>query len=193
MHDFYRTVGHYFCCIPSYRSPNDPNAASLSTLHLPASTVSVALPQHTVPHSSSESFSQDAKALQHIFSSSSSVRGYQTAATTPGYEPVSRPSLDRDFKFGSSDLVKKTSGPIEKLGNHIRQKLSESRLSKASSKHDVQMPSDLAKDDTGQNTFKSRQPHLGSATRLLVWRTCLRQEMPVRAAMIVTQRVSPHQ
>ena len=147
MHDFYRTVGHYFCCIPSYRSPNDTNAASLSTLHLPASTVSVALPQHTVPHSSSESFSQDAKALQHIFSSSSSVRGYQTAATTPGYEPISRPSLDRDFKFGSSDLVKKPSGPIEKLGNHIRQKLSESRLSKASSKHDVQVPSDLAKEN----------------------------------------------
>ena len=147
MHDFYRTVGHYFCCIPSYRSPNDTNAASLSTLHLPASTVSIALPQHTVPHSSSESFSQDAKALQHIFSSSSSVRGYQTAATTPGYEPISRPSLDRDFKFGSSDLVKKPSGPIEKLGNHIRQKLSESRLSKASPKHDVQVPSDLAKEN----------------------------------------------
>lgn len=158
MHDFYRTVGHYFCCIPSYRSPNDTNAASLSTLHLPASTVSVALPQHTVPHSSSESFSQDAKALQHIFSSSSSVRGYQTAATTPGYEPISRPSLDRDFKFGSSDLAKKPSGPIEKLGNHIRQKLSESRLSKASSKHDVQVPPDLAKEDKTKHLQEQATP-----------------------------------
>ena len=158
MHDFCRTVGHYFCCIPSYRGPNDPNAASLSTLHLPASTVSVALPQHTVPHSSSESFSQDAKVLQHIFSSSSSVRGYQTAATTLGYEPISRPSLDRDFKFGSSDLVKKPSGPIEKLGNHVRQKLSKSRLSKASSKHNVQVPSDLAKENRAKHLQQQATP-----------------------------------
>ena len=140
MHDFYRHLTHLFCCVPLRRKADDHTAASLSTLQVPTSTLSIHLPHDTIPHGSSDSHTEDARALHHIFSSSSSVRGYQTAATTPGYVPTAKPSFDRDFQFGQESPSKRAQTPIEKLGRHIRQRFSESRLSKSSSKHDRDAP-----------------------------------------------------
>jgi hypothetical protein len=124
-----------FCCVPLRRKVEEANAPShLAEIQLPPSTLSVPLPYHTVPHGSSESQSGDAQALHHIFSSSSSIRGYHTAATTPGYHPTSRPSLDYDFRFGEISSSAKVGGRVEQLAHHIKQKVSESRLSRASSK-----------------------------------------------------------
>ncbi|KPI35853.1 uncharacterized protein AB675_11116 [Cyphellophora attinorum] len=85
----------------------------------------------------SETHSDDAAALHHIFSSSSSIRGYHTAAATPGYKRTSRPSLDLDFKFGEPSTPRPTSR-VEQLGQHIKQKLSGGHLSRTSSKKSIQ-------------------------------------------------------
>ena len=145
MYDFVRNISHLLCCTPFKRQhdDNDHNGrrSSLTTFQIPASALSLPLPYNTVPHSSSEIHSiDDARALHHIFSSSSSIRGYHTAATTPGYQPTSRPSLDLDFKFGEHSTSRPTSR-IEKLGGHIRQKLSGSHLSKSSSRKSIQKSS----------------------------------------------------
>jgi hypothetical protein len=135
MYDFSRNIAHLFCCVPLRRKVEEANTPShLAGIQLPPSTLSVPLPYHTVPHGSSESQSGDAQALHHIFSSSSSIRGYHTAATTPGYHPTSRPSLDYDFKFGEPSPAVKVPGRVEQFAHHIKQKVSERRLSRASSK-----------------------------------------------------------
>jgi hypothetical protein len=152
MHDFYRQVSHLFCCVPFHRRSDEHTASSLSTLQIPPSTLSIPLPHDTIPHSSSQSHLNDAKALHHIFSSSSSIRGYQTAATTPAYLPTARPSFDREFRFGTASPSKPPRTPIEKLGHHIRQRFSESRLSKASSKQGRASP------DAGVPSFKQPSP-----------------------------------
>lgn len=140
MYEFTSNFTSLLCCIPFKRSKRSRDAPSdLRTFQPPASTLSVPLPYNTVPHSSSESHTEDARALHHIFSSSSSIRGYQTAATTPAYLPTSRPSLDLEFKFGtSSSSPQRSTTRIEQLGHHIRQRLSEGRLSKASSRRSKQ-------------------------------------------------------
>ena len=140
MHDFYRLFSHLFCCVPSRRKNDDHTSESLSTLQVTASPLSVPLPHDTIPHGSSESNTEDANALHHIFSSSSSVRGYQTAATTPAYVATTRPSFEREYRFGSNSSTKPLQTPIERLNKHVRSRLSESRLSKASSKRDIQSP-----------------------------------------------------
>ena len=140
MHGLYRHLSHLFCCAPFPRKSDDHSSESLSTLPTVASPLSVPLPHDTIPHGSSESNTNDAEALHHIFSSSSSVRGYQTAATTPGYISTTRPSFDREYRSGSNSPSKPLQTPIERLSNHIRSRLSESRLSKASSKHGVRSP-----------------------------------------------------
>ena len=152
MHGFYRHLSHLFCCVPLRRKSDDHSSESLSTLPTTASPLSVPLPHNTIPHGSSESNTNDAEALHHIFSSSSSVRGYQTAATTPAYIPTTRPSFDREYRFGSTSPTKPHQTPIERLSNHIRLQLSESRLSKASSKHEVQSP------DVDLRHMKESQP-----------------------------------
>lgn len=140
MYEFTSNITSLLCCVPLKRHETSHDAPSdLRTLQLPASTLSVPLPYNTVPHSSSESHSEDTRALHHIFSSSSSIRGYQTAATTPAYVPTSRPSLDLDFKFGETRISpSKPPSRIEQIGNHIKQRLSDSRLSKLGSRHSFQ-------------------------------------------------------
>lgn len=147
MYDFTCNISH-LCCLPFWRSDSDKHRqSSLTTFQVPTSTLSVPLPYNTVPHGSGGLDSDNERALHHIFSSSSSIRGYHTAATTPGYVPTSRPSLDLDFKFGESS-PNKSSSRAEQISNHIKQKLSGSRLSRSSSKksqqESVHKSSDLA-------------------------------------------------
>jgi hypothetical protein len=139
MYEFTCNISHLLCCTPFWRSHDDRDGrSSLSTLQVPASALSVPLPYNTVPHGSmSETHSDDAAALHHIFSSSSSIRGYHTAAKTPGYKRTSRPSLDLDFKFGEPSTPRPTSR-VEQLGQHIKQKLSGGHLSRTSSKKSIQ-------------------------------------------------------
>lgn len=155
MPDFYRHLLHVFCCMPHPRTGDNHNSESLSTLPAPTSAfsspLSVPIPHDTVPPGSSESNTDNARALHHIFSSSSSVRGYQTAATTPAFIPTSRPSLDQDFKFGSDLAKSRPETPIEKLGRHIRQKLSKSRIVRASSNKDADSP-ELGLEKMGQSS-----------------------------------------
>jgi hypothetical protein len=143
MYEFTSNLTSLFCCASFKRNRLNHDAPSdLRTFQPPHSTLSVPLPYNTVPHSSSADQSEDARALHHIFSSSSSVRGYQTAATTPGYVATSRPSLDLDFKFGETSSPPKPQGRLEQIGNAIRQRISESRLSKSSSRHSKQETQD---------------------------------------------------
>ncbi|KAL6243100.1 hypothetical protein RBB50_010200 [Rhinocladiella similis] len=112
-------------------------ASDLKSLPNPASASSVSLPANTVPHSVgySGSHAADTDALRQIFRSSSSIRGYQTAFRPHERSHQRQSSFDADFKFGArrSDDQKQP-GRIEQLGKHIKQKLSESRLSKSSSR-----------------------------------------------------------
>lgn len=157
MYHFTCNITSLLCCLPfrrrhSHNDGNDNNNArtsTLITLQVPTSTLSLPLPYNTVPHSSSESHSDDARALHHIFSSSSSIRGYQTAATTPGYVPTTRPSLDLDFKFGESSTQPRPSSRVEQISQHVKQKLSESRLSRASSRKSKKESTQKEADLTG--------------------------------------------
>ncbi|OAG45026.1 hypothetical protein AYO21_00989 [Fonsecaea monophora] len=126
--------------------PSEDHAAS--DLHTLPSTLSVQLPASQIPHAVSQSgaHSADREALRELFRSSSSVRGYRTASLPSGSNLYREPSLDTDFKFGPQDQHRKQSSRIEQLGNHIKQKLSESRLSKSSSR--PQMISELTPHDT---------------------------------------------
>ncbi|KAJ9646223.1 hypothetical protein H2204_000886 [Knufia peltigerae] len=112
-------------------------ASDLKSLPNPASASSMSLPANTVPHSvgHSGSHTTDTDALRQIFRSSSSVRGYQTALRPHERTHQRESSFDADFKFGTkrSDDQKQP-GRIEQLGKHIKQKLSESGVSKSSSK-----------------------------------------------------------
>ncbi|KIW52503.1 hypothetical protein PV05_08135 [Exophiala xenobiotica] len=136
-----RTPKHLFspflCCFGIHSHDDDQAAADLKSLPNPASALSVSLPAHTVPHSQGHSGSHvaDADALRQIFRSSSSVRGYQTASRPHEMSHQRQSSFDTDFGFGHRALSeRKQPGRIGQLGSHIKQKLSESRLSKSSSK-----------------------------------------------------------
>lgn len=140
-----RTANQLFspllCCF-GVRSHDEHHAASdLRSLQQPASTLSVALPSSTVPHAlgRSDSASADADALRQIFRSSSSVRGYRTASRATEVSIPRQSSFDADLKLGANETShRKQKSRIEQLGNHIRQKLSESRLSRSGSKAHMQ-------------------------------------------------------
>ncbi|RMZ88657.1 hypothetical protein DV736_g4104, partial [Chaetothyriales sp. CBS 134916] len=104
-----------------------------------ASALSLPQPPAAVPHGSSDCLTDDARALHHIFGSSSSIRGYQTPAKSQDRPQGSLPSLDHDFQIGSRSQSSQKQQPsrIERLGEHIRQKLSESKLSRVSLRQDV--------------------------------------------------------
>ncbi|KAK4949662.1 hypothetical protein LTR10_011503 [Elasticomyces elasticus] len=112
-------------------------ASNLRALQKPTSVLSVALPASTVPHSlgHSGSVSADADALRQIFRSSSSVRGYRTASRTTDSSMPRQSSFNADYKLETKESSRrKQPSRIEQLGYHIKQKLSESRLSKSSSR-----------------------------------------------------------
>ncbi|KAL2417913.1 hypothetical protein ABEF95_000426 [Exophiala dermatitidis] len=126
------------CCF-GLRNPEEPPASDLRNLQHPASVLSVQLPATTVPHAPGPSPSNvaDKDALRQIFRSSPSVRGYRTASQSSALPVKRQYSLDIDFKFAPTGPEQKQPGRLEQMGSHIRQKLSESRLSKASSKQHV--------------------------------------------------------
>ncbi|KIW09814.1 hypothetical protein PV08_11915 [Exophiala spinifera] len=124
-------------CFGVHSHEDEYEASDLKSLPHPASASSISLPANTVPHSvdHSGSHAADTDALRQIFRSSSSVRGYQTASRRHERSRPRESSFDADFKFGAghSDDHKQP-GRIEQFGKHIRQKMSESRLSKSSSR-----------------------------------------------------------
>lgn len=136
MHALKQALSPLLCCFGIRPSGENPSS-DLSNLQQPASALSIQLPASTVPHAVGQSPSNvaDTDALRQIFRSSSSVRGYRTASQSSALPVRKQPSLDVEFKFGQAGKDRRHLGRLEQLGSHIRQKLSESRLSKASSKH----------------------------------------------------------
>lgn len=142
------------CCFRVHQPDENNVSANLNTLQT-RSVISVHLPLNTVPHASSKcnENSRDDDALREIFRSPHSVRGYQTASEGMHLPPPRRPSFDLDFKFGSHDVESKATSRLEQFGNHIKQRLSEGRLSKAISADqgvsevNIHSPSPLGRDD----------------------------------------------
>ncbi|RMD39306.1 hypothetical protein DV735_g5825, partial [Chaetothyriales sp. CBS 134920] len=116
---------HAFCS-------NDRDQTQTDTAWKHTSTIALPQPPTTIPHSSSDGPADDAQALHDIFNSSSSTRGYQTPVKSPN-------SFDHGFHVGSRSQTSQKQQPsrIERLGEHIRQKLSETKLSKTSLKLDM--------------------------------------------------------
>ncbi|EXJ81989.1 hypothetical protein A1O1_08057 [Capronia coronata CBS 617.96] len=150
MHGIRQAFSPLLCCIGFRSSDRDP-PSDLSNLQNPASALSIPLPASTVPHAVGQSPSNvaDTHALRQIFRSSSSVRGYRTASQSSALPARRQESLDVDFRFGQPGKERKQPGRLEQLGSHIRQKISESRLSKSSSKHHTS--DDVAHDSTGMS------------------------------------------
>jgi len=98
--------------------------------------ISVHLPPDTVPHASSkyDQNTADNGVLPEIFKTSPSVRGYQTASDSMRLPAPNRSSFDVNFKFGSKDSEAKPTSRLGQLGSHLKQKLSEGRLSMSSSR-----------------------------------------------------------
>ncbi|KAK5054649.1 hypothetical protein LTR84_001540 [Exophiala bonariae] len=123
------------CCFRVHQSDEDEFPTNPNTSHA-QSPISVKLSPSTVPHASSKCKNgptDDDEALRGIFRSTSSVRGYQTASEQMQLPAPERPSFDVDFKFGVQDSDKKPPGRLGRLSNHIKQRLSEGRLSKTNS------------------------------------------------------------
>ncbi|KIX94895.1 uncharacterized protein Z520_09204 [Fonsecaea multimorphosa CBS 102226] len=143
-----RLLSPFLCCF-GIRPSEDHTASDLQTL---PSALSVQLPASQIPHAVSQPGSQtaDTEALRELFRSSSSVRGYRTASLPSGSNLRREPSLDTDLKLGSQCQPRKQPSRLEQLGNHIKQKLSESRLSKSSSKPQIASENALH-DSTGRD------------------------------------------
>jgi hypothetical protein len=100
------------------------------------SAVSLTLPETSVPHRDGHRHNhvlEDAKALRDIFSTPSSVRGYEAARVTPAPDPnTTRFSVDADVAIKTP--TKSSNSKFGAFGHAVKQRLSESRLSKESSK-----------------------------------------------------------
>ena len=145
------------CCYPSHHDEIDSQPATLRTLR-PTSAASIALPASAVPHGAPNGVT-DAQALREIFSSSSSVRGYQAAVGPSDFLGARSTSFDAEFQMpirGSSS--KKPSGRLELLGHHIRQKLSETRLSKSSSKPSMKDDAEASRHIPSISELKPDEP-----------------------------------
>ncbi|EXJ71338.1 uncharacterized protein A1O5_05144 [Cladophialophora psammophila CBS 110553] len=146
-----RLLSPVLCCFGMCAS-EDHTTSDLQTL---PSALSVQLSASQIPHAVSQlgSNTADTEALRELFRSSSSVRGYRTASLPSGSNLRREPSLDTDFKFGSQGQQRKQPSRLEQLGSHIKQKLSESRLSKSSSRPRIaseDVPGDSARHDNAQ-------------------------------------------
>ena len=126
------------CCFSTKIDETESQPATLRTLR-PTSPASIALPNSAVPHSNSAGADGiDAQVLREIFTSASSVRGYQ-AAVAPT-DLLSGRSASFDTEWQMPDHVSPSKKHVTKLslvGQQIKQKLSEARLSKSSSKPSV--------------------------------------------------------
>ena len=126
------------CCFSTKIDETESQPATLRTLR-PTSPASIALPNSAVPHSNSAGADGiDAQVLREIFTSASSVRGYQ-AAVAPA-DLLSGRSTSFDTEWQMPDRVspsKKHGTKLSSVGQQIKQKLSEARLSKSSSKPSV--------------------------------------------------------
>ncbi|OCT52206.1 hypothetical protein CLCR_07928 [Cladophialophora carrionii] len=139
-----RVWSPFLCCFPVQPREEHPTSdlqTLPSALHLPASQV---------PHAAGQCRSNqaDTDALHELFRTSSSIRGYRTASIPSGSHVQREPSFDADFKFGLQDHPRKQPSRLEQLGNHIKQKLSESGLSKSGS------GSHIASEDNAHNPIE---------------------------------------
>ena len=100
------------------------------------SAESIALPATSVPHRDGNvgnNVLEDAKALHDIFSTPSSVRGYESARNIPRHDPsLKRFSSDTDL--ARQTPTRSANSNLEALGHAVKQRLSESRPSKESSR-----------------------------------------------------------
>jgi hypothetical protein len=128
---FARNFFSPFVCCFGHSKPDEPAPSDLQTLpsalNLPASHI-----PHGVGHPGS--LPTDAEALHELFRTTSSVRGYQTASIPSASYVRRESSFDVDFRLGSSESPRKPLGRLEQLGNHIKQKLSESGMSRGSTR-----------------------------------------------------------
>ena len=128
----------FLCCF-GIRSSEEHPISDLQTLpsalHLPASQI---------PHAANASCSgrADAEALQELFRTSSSVRGYRTASIPSGSYLPRETSLDTAFQSGSQEQVARQPSRLQQIGKHVKQKLSESGLRKSVSKSRLSPPED---------------------------------------------------
>ena len=101
-----------------------------------ASAGSFALPTTSVPHRDRNLPShvlEDEKASRDIFSSSSSVRSYEGARGSPRHGLTSKP-FNSDTGLARQTPTRSTNSRLEAFGQAVKQRLSESRLSKESLK-----------------------------------------------------------
>jgi hypothetical protein len=100
------------------------------------SAESIALPATSVPHRDGNLHNHvldDAKALRDIFSAPSSVRGYETARTIQRRDPTSK-RFSSDTDLARQTPTRSANSKLGALGHAVKQRLSESRLSKESLK-----------------------------------------------------------
>ncbi|EXJ59164.1 hypothetical protein A1O7_06596 [Cladophialophora yegresii CBS 114405] len=128
-----RILSPFLCCFPVRPREEHPTSdlqTLPSALHLPASQIPHAA-GHCRPNQA------DTEALHELFRTSSSIRGYRTASIPSGSHVQREPSFDADFAFDLQDPARKQPSRLEQLGNHIKQKLSESALSKSGSRSHI--------------------------------------------------------
>ncbi len=121
-----------FCCRrPRTISPTTPDGRPPRTLQID-SVESVALPSFNIPHRSEPNNAiDDEQALRDIFTKPSSVRGYQ--ATNVSHQPCHN-RFNVDFELERRSPTRSSNSRLGALGHAVKQRLSESRLSKESSK-----------------------------------------------------------
>lgn len=159
-----------FCCrIPRTYSPASSEHRPPHVSH-DDSPESVALSPFNVPHRRNDLANngfEEAQALRDIFNTLSSVRGYQFAKAV--HLPLKKDSCNPDVELTRCSPTRSANGRLGALGHAVRQRLSESRLSKESSRVNV-TPKDTQHplDPTGTGGISYRSTGL---TDLLMSRT----------------------
>jgi hypothetical protein len=101
-----------------------------------ASAESFTLPTTSVPHRDRSlpiHVLEDTKASRDIFSSPSSVRGYESARGSPRHDLTSK-SFNSDTGLAGQTPTRSANSRLEAFGQAVKQRLSENRLSKESLK-----------------------------------------------------------
>ena len=126
------------CCFATKVDETESQPATLRTLR-PTSPASIALPNSAVPHSNSVGADGiDAQVLREIFTSASSIRGYQAAVAPNDLLSGRSTFFDAAWQMPERPSPsKKHTTKLSLVGHQIKQKLSEARLSKSSSKPSV--------------------------------------------------------
>ncbi|KAK5956187.1 hypothetical protein OHC33_002761 [Knufia fluminis] len=138
MSPFSRIMPHAFCCFYLPRQSDDSRHQS------PIRPIPPTVPRKPAPYAMinvphEPEMAEDVHAFRRLFTQSpacphGSTPTQEEKPRSKRLEP--RGSLDMNFNFSSGSPIPppKKSTSIQKLGNHIKQKLSESRLSKSSSR-----------------------------------------------------------